>query len=103
MYIGVELLYKNVGTPQGFLTKRFLTTKAKRTRKMSIWKIRQNDLAFQMNHPVIEVLNEILLRVHITEPNSIRNRRKRRRRRRRTATSDQVLGGKDFLGAIVRN
>ena len=101
MYIGVELLYKHVRTLQGFLTKRFLTTRAKLTRKMSIWKIRQNDLAFQMNHPVIEVLNEILLRVHITEPNSIRNRGKRRRRR--TTTSDQVHRRKDFLGAIVRN
>ena len=24
MYVGVELLYKHTGTPQGFLTKRFL-------------------------------------------------------------------------------
>jgi len=45
-----------------------------------------------MNSLFMKVLNEILLGIHITEPNSIRNKQRRRRSRRRTMASDQVLG-----------
>lgn len=86
-HVGVEFLYEHVGTPHGFLTERFPTPKAKCTGKMSVWKIRQNGLAFRMNHPFTEVLNEIHLEVRFTEPNSIRDKK----RRRRTTTCDQVL------------
>ena len=95
MYVRIELLYKHIGTPWGFLTKRCPTPRAKRTGKRSVWKVRQNDLMFRMNHLIREVLNKVLLGVRITEPNSIRNRGKRRKRWR-TTTWDQVLG-RDWL------
>ena len=44
-----------------------------------------------MNHPVREVLVEVIFGLLITEPHRIRKRG--RRRRRRTTSSDQVLGG----------
>ena len=33
MYVGVELLYKHIGTPKGFFAERFPTLRAKHTRR----------------------------------------------------------------------
>ena len=91
VHTGVELLYEHTGTPLRYLTQRSPTLRAKRNRKRSVWKIRQNDLAFRINCPVREVLIEIFLGLLITEPNGIWNRG-RRRRRNGTMTCDWVLG-----------
>ena len=90
MHFGVELLYEHTRTTLGFLTKIIPTSRAKCTGKRSVWKIKPNDLAFWMNLSVMKFLNEILLGIRITKPDSIR--RRRRRRRRRTTASDLILG-----------
>ena len=77
MYVGVELLYKHTGTPRGLLAERFLTSRTKRIGKRCVWKIRQNDLAFRINRPVIKVLLKILLGFQITKPIFERKRRRR--------------------------
>ena len=49
IYVGVELLYKYAGTSRRFFSVRFPTLYAKCIGKRSAWKIRQNNLLFQMN------------------------------------------------------
>ena len=48
IYVGVELLYKYAGTSRRFFSVRFPTLYAKCIGKRSAWKIRQNNLLFQM-------------------------------------------------------
>ena len=61
MYIGVKLLYKHDGTPQGYLTKRFPTPSPNDRRVRSVEKVQQNNMALQMNATFLKVLKEVLL------------------------------------------
>ena len=49
-----------------------------------------------MNHPVREVLKEVIFGLLIMEPHKVRERRSRRRRGR-TTTSYRILGGNRFF------
>ena len=80
MYIGVKLLYKHEGTPQGYLTKRFPSPSPNDTGERSLGKDRQNNMALQMNATFLKVLKEVLLGLPIMEPNVKKRCRKIRRR-----------------------
>ena len=80
VYIGVKLLYKHNGTSQRYLTKRFPTPSSINTGEKSVGKVRQNDMALQMNATFLKVLKEVLLGLPITKPNVKRVCKKVRRR-----------------------
>ena len=84
MYIGVKLLYKHDGTPQGSLKKRFPAPSSNDSRERSVRKIQQNNLAFQMNATFLEVHQKVLSSLLITKPNMKRGNRIRGRRRPET-------------------
>ena len=84
VYIGVKLLYKHDGTPQGYLTKRFPAPSSNDRRERSVGKVRQNNMAFRMNATFLKVLKEVLLGLPIMEPNVKRGNGRIRRRRPRT-------------------
>ena len=88
--IGVKLLYEHIGTPLRYLTQRCPTPKAKRTGQRSVRKVKQNDLAFLMNHLVGKVLKKVISCLLIMKLNRIK-REGSRRRRGRTTTSYWVL------------
>ena len=56
MYIGEKLLYKHDETPQRTLKKRCPASTPNDIGEMSFGKVRQDNLAFQMNTMVLEVL-----------------------------------------------
>ena len=80
VYIGVKLLYKHNGTSQRYLTKRFPTPSSINTGEKSVGKVRQNDMALQMNATFLKVLKEVLLGLPITKPNVKMGCKKVRRR-----------------------
>ena len=81
MYVGVKLLYKHDGTPQGYLIKRFPALSLNDRRERSVGKVRQNNMALWMNAMFLKVLKEVLLGLPITEPNVKRGNGRIRRRR----------------------
>ena len=102
MHVGVELLHEHVRTPHGFLIERFPTSRAKHIGKRGVWKIRQNDLAFQMNHPVTEVLNEILWESTSWNLTLSMKKREEEEVEEEPRCVIRFLEGANFLGAIVR-
>ena len=56
VYIGVKIQYKHDGTPQMTLKKRCLAPTSNDIGEMSFDKVRQDNLAFQMNTTILEVL-----------------------------------------------
>ena len=83
MYVGVKLLCKHDGTPQGYLTKRFPAPSSNDRRERSVGKVRQNNMAFRMNATFLKVLKEVLLGLPIMEPNVKRGNERIKRRRDR--------------------
>ena len=69
MYIEVKLLYKHNGTPQGTLKKRFPASNPNDNKERSFGKIQRDNLVFWMNATFLEVLQEVLSGILITEPN----------------------------------
>ena len=84
VYVGVKLLYKHDGTPQGSLTKRFLVLSPNDRKEMNVGKIWQNNMALWMNATFLKVLKEVLFCLPIMEPNVKRGNGRIRRRRPRT-------------------
>ena len=80
MYVGVKILYKHEGTPQGYLTKRFPSPSPNDTGERSLGKDRQNNMALQMNATFLKVLKEVLLGLPIMEPNVKKENGIRRKR-----------------------
>ena len=56
MCIGVKLLYKHDGTPQGSLTKRFPTPSSNDGVERSVGKVQQNNMVLRMNATFLKVL-----------------------------------------------
>ena len=79
MYVGVKLLYKHEGTPQGYLTKRFPSPSSNDMGEKSLEKVRQNNMVLRMNATFLKVLREVLLGLPIMEPNVKKRCRKIRR------------------------
>ena len=82
MYIGIKLLYKHDGTPQGSLTKRFPTPSLNDSTEKSVGKVWQNNMALWINATFLKVLKEVLLGLPIIKLNEKRGDRIRKRRLR---------------------
>ena len=98
MHIGVKLLYDHGGSSDPDVTKELPTPTVNDSGKVSIGKIRKDDLAFRMNVASRKVLRKVHTGFIITEPN-MRRRRIRRRSLQRRGFRNRV----DLLfGAISR-
>ena len=69
VYIGVKVLYKHDGTPQGTLKKRFLALSPNDSMERSVSKILQDNLALRKNATFLKVLREALSSLLIMESN----------------------------------
>ena len=74
VHVGVELLDKHERTYDRDVTQRLPSPTVNDRGKVSVGKVRQNDLAFQMNASSREVLRKCLKGIIITEPNNRRRR-----------------------------
>ena len=80
MHIGVELLYNHGGTSGQDVTNGLPTLTVNDSGKVSIEKIRKDDLVFQMNATLRKVLREVRMGLLIIEPNVRGDRINRGRR-----------------------
>ena len=92
MYIGIKLLYKHDGTPQGYLIKRFPTLSPNDCRERSVGKVRQNNMALRIDATFLKVLKEVLLGLPIMESNVKRGNERIRRRRLETKRIPSLSG-----------
>ena len=91
VHVGVKLLDKHKRTCDRDVTQ-WLSSTVNDRRKVSVGKVRQNDLAFWMNVSSGEVLRKCLKGIIITEPDS----RRRRISRWRSTRTKRVPGRSGF-------
>ena len=92
VHVGVELLDKHERTCDRDVTQWLPSLSVNDRGKVSVGKVRQNDLALRMNASSREVLRKCLKGIIITEPNS----RRRRIGRWRSTGTKRVLSWSGF-------